>query len=56
MLGQNGSPRRTVRVHRPSVFLTIVGESAQIEGKFNIADSIQIECEIGGELSVATSS
>src|SRR5262249_52779280 len=32
--------------------LTIVGDSARIEGKFDIADSIQIECEIGGELSV----
>ena len=32
--------------------LTIVGSSAKIEGKFEIADSIQIECEIGGELSV----
>jgi cytoskeletal protein CcmA (bactofilin family) len=32
--------------------LTIVGESARIEGKFEIADSIEIECEIGGQLSV----
>ena len=32
--------------------LTIVGSSAKLEGKFEIADSIQIECEIGGELSV----
>ena len=32
--------------------LTIVGETAKIEGKFEIADSIQIECEIGGEIRV----
>jgi cytoskeletal protein CcmA (bactofilin family) len=32
--------------------LTIVGSSAKLEGKFEIADSIQVECEIGGELSV----
>ena len=32
--------------------LTVVGEHAKMEGKFDIADSIQIECEIGGELNV----
>jgi cytoskeletal protein CcmA (bactofilin family) len=32
--------------------LTIVGEAARMEGKFEIADSIQIECEVGGELNV----
>ena len=32
--------------------LTIVGETAKMEGKFDIADSIQIECEVGGELNV----
>jgi cytoskeletal protein CcmA (bactofilin family) len=32
--------------------LTINGENAKIEGKFQIADSIQIECEVGGELRV----
>ena len=32
--------------------LTIVGASAKLEGKFEITDSIQIECEVGGELSV----
>jgi cytoskeletal protein CcmA (bactofilin family) len=37
----------------PSVpLLTINGETAKIEGKFQIADSIQIECEVGGELRV----
>ena len=33
--------------------LTVVGEHAKMEGKFDIADSIQIECEIGGELNVS---
>lgn len=32
--------------------LTIVGDHAKLEGKFEIADSIQIECEVGGELQV----
>jgi cytoskeletal protein CcmA (bactofilin family) len=32
--------------------LTIIGDTAKIEGKFDIADSIQIECEVGGELNV----
>lgn len=32
--------------------LTVVGQAARIEGKFDIADSLQIECEIGGELAV----
>ncbi|MBI2468122.1 MAG: polymer-forming cytoskeletal protein [Candidatus Rokubacteria bacterium] len=32
--------------------LTVVGEHAKLEGKFEIADSIQIECQIGGELTV----
>ena len=32
--------------------LTIVGERARIKGKFDIADSIQLECEVGGELNV----
>ncbi|MFQ5830647.1 MAG: polymer-forming cytoskeletal protein [Candidatus Methylomirabilia bacterium] len=32
--------------------LTIVGNHAKLEGTLEVADSIQIECEIGGELSV----
>jgi cytoskeletal protein CcmA (bactofilin family) len=36
----------------PITLLTVIGESAKMEGKFEIADSIQIECEIGGELRV----
>jgi cytoskeletal protein CcmA (bactofilin family) len=35
-----------------ATLLTIVGSAAKLEGKFDIAESIQIECEVGGELSV----
>src|SRR6266849_11200842 len=52
MLGQNGSTAKNGKGASTVSLLTIVGESAQIEGKFNIADSIQIESEIGGELTV----
>jgi cytoskeletal protein CcmA (bactofilin family) len=36
----------------PVPLLTVVGDTARMEGKFHIADSIQIECEVGGELRV----
>lgn len=36
----------------PSTLLTIVGQQSRVEGKFEIADSVQIECEVGGELAV----
>lgn len=36
----------------PATLLTVVGDTAKMEGKFHIADSIQIECEVGGELRV----
>ena len=36
----------------PITLLTIVGDHARMEGKFEIADSLQIECEVGGELNV----
>ncbi len=32
--------------------LTIFGNEARLEGKFTIGDSIQIECEIAGEINV----
>ena len=43
---ENGKPAS------PITLLTVVGDHARMEGKFDIADSIQIECEIGGELNV----
>jgi len=51
MRGRNGSTSAE-NGNGASSLLTIVGESAQIAGKFKVADSIQIDCEIGGELSV----
>jgi cytoskeletal protein CcmA (bactofilin family) len=36
----------------PITLLSVVGETARVEGKFEIADSIQIECAVGGELRV----
>ncbi len=38
----------------PVTLLTVVGDHARMEGKFDIADSIQIECEVGGELNVGS--
>lgn len=36
----------------PVTLLAITGQVARLEGKFDIADSLQVECEIGGELIV----
>jgi cytoskeletal protein CcmA (bactofilin family) len=36
----------------PITLLTVVGEHAKMDGKFDIEDSIQIECEASGELNV----
>ncbi len=32
--------------------LTVLGAKAKVDGKFDIADSIEVECEIGGELKI----
>ena len=48
----NGQPTETNGNGHPITLLTIDGESAKMEGKFDITDSIQIECEVGGELKV----
>ena len=42
---QNGRGRATQ-------LLTVIGESAHLEGKFIIGESIQIECEVVGEINV----
>ena len=39
------------RGHQAITLLTIVGEHARMEGKLEITDSIQIECEVGGEVN-----
>src|SRR3989338_3906711 len=43
---ENGKPAT------PMTLLTVVGDHARVEGKFEIADSIQIECEGGGKLVI----
>ena len=37
---------------QPSPLLTVMGNDAKLEGKFDIADSMEIECKVGGELKV----
>ncbi len=36
----------------PVTLLTITGQTAKLQGKFEIADSFHVECEVGGELIV----
>jgi cytoskeletal protein CcmA (bactofilin family) len=59
MLGRKEAPKPAAPLVQtnghtttPITLLTVVGEHAKMEGKFEIADSIQIECEVGGELQV----
>ena len=47
MLGRKDAPKAD-----STPLLTVVGDTAKMEGKFDIAESIQIECEVGGELRV----
>ena len=42
MLGRNNSTQ----------LFTVVGSDARLEGTFDVADSIQIECEVGGRMKV----
>src|SRR6478752_2536794 len=46
MTTENGSKPMSITL------LTVVGEHARMEGKFDITDSIQVECEVGGEMNV----
>jgi cytoskeletal protein CcmA (bactofilin family) len=56
MFGRRQEAQQTTPTERPPAqpvtLLTVVGDTAKMEGKFQIADSIQIECEVGGELRV----
>ena len=66
MFGRNGAKGRSARPSKseaaarpdeptpaaPTTLLGIVGQQSRVEGKFEVADSIEIECEIGGELTV----
>jgi cytoskeletal protein CcmA (bactofilin family) len=42
----------SARPAHPVTLLTVVGDNARMEGKFDITDSIQIECEVLGEVNV----
>ena len=42
----------SARPAQPVTLLTVVGDNARMEGKFDITDSIQIECEVLGEVNV----
>jgi cytoskeletal protein CcmA (bactofilin family) len=56
MFGPKQEAQKTTPIKEPTApptpLLTVVGDTAKMEGKFQIADSIQIECEVGGELKV----
>jgi cytoskeletal protein CcmA (bactofilin family) len=56
MFGPKQEAQKTTPIKEPTApptpLLTVVGDTAKMEGKFQIADSIQIECEVGGELRV----
>jgi cytoskeletal protein CcmA (bactofilin family) len=66
MFGRNAAKARSARPSKsdpvarpeeptpapPTTLLAIVGQQSRVEGKFDVADSIEIECEIGGELTV----
>ena len=43
MRGQSGTP---------VTLLTVTGQTAKMRGTFEIADSLHVECEVGGELIV----
>jgi cytoskeletal protein CcmA (bactofilin family) len=46
---RNAEPAKDISATR---LLTVSGDYAKIEGTFEIADSLEVECEIGGELNV----
>ena len=58
--GRSARPSRSEAAARPeeptptgpTTLLAIVGQQSRVEGKFEVADSIEMECEIGGELTV----
>jgi oligopeptide/dipeptide ABC transporter ATP-binding protein len=48
---ETGAPS-PARAKDPVQLLTVKGAHARIEGKFEIRDAIEVECEIGGEMKV----
>lgn len=49
---QRSSPQVNTQDVSAAKLLTVSGDYAKIEGTFEIADSLEVECEIGGELNV----
>ena len=45
-------PRHAPQQGEATALLAVTGTAARIEGKFEIANSIEIECEVAGELRV----
>ena len=37
---------------QPSTLLTVTGGAAKLQGRFDVADSLHIECEVDGEIRV----
>src|SRR5262245_29583009 len=52
MFRRKREAQETTPTAPPITLLTVVGDTAKLAGKFQIADSIQIDCEVGGELRV----
>jgi cytoskeletal protein CcmA (bactofilin family) len=48
----NGFSPDSSRLASPATLLTITGQTAKMHGRFEIADSLHVECEMGGELVV----
>jgi cytoskeletal protein CcmA (bactofilin family) len=48
----DGSVTKPITTSSTTQLLSVLGASAKLEGKFDISDSIQIECEVGGEMTV----
>jgi cytoskeletal protein CcmA (bactofilin family) len=42
----------TVRSAHDAPVLTVFGGAAKLDGRFDIADSLQVDCEVAGELNV----
>ena len=48
----DGSTPKPITSSSHAQLLSVLGPSAKLEGTFEISDSIHIECEIGGEMTV----
>jgi len=42
----------TVTPGTPCTLLTVTGQAAKLQGRFDVTDSLHIECEVGGEIRV----